>query len=318
MLRLSFEMLCEPDALGITIPLQADSISGIVYTPWVEDGSLVGSPTPPIPQVLGAAVDQPSPGGDTDWGESQFFSTSEHELYRVRAVMVELTGVELTGVEETDPTALTHEQRTRLFESIDGWIERLRLWHGACARQYTGPRRHIPGERLHLWQHADGAITFIPHSPHFTVDARAKVMSLDAAAVLLLVEKSNSGEDPPLERTLIVEARNHLSARRFRAAVLDAAAALELVLHQEMTRRLAVIGPSVPKLLLDRVTLGTLVDLVGLDYSGVTDTNKAITSVRNRVAHQGAVPTLDEATFIVGVAEATVNQLATPLPISWN
>ena len=110
------------------------------------------------------------------------------------------------------------------------------------------------GERLDLWRHADGEATFIPHSPHVTVDTRARVLSLDAAAVLLLVEMSNSGQDPPLERTLIVEARNHLAARRFRAAVLDAAAALELVLHQEMTKQLSMVRPSVPKLLLDRVT----------------------------------------------------------------
>ena len=99
--------------------------------------------------------------------------------------------------------------------------------------------------------------------------------------------------------------------------MLDAAAALELVLHQEMTKQLSMVRPSVPKLLLDRVTLGTLVELVELQASGVADTNKAITSVRNRVAHQGAVPTVQEADFIVAVAESTVNQLAAPLPIPW-
>jgi hypothetical protein len=132
------------------------------------------------------------------------------------------------------------------------------------------------------------------------------VNPLDLSGWTSVLARVAEGAEPPAEHLLARDARAAATRRDTRKAVLDASAAVELVLNGLLAHELAGLPDATRSAIqAEHRTLGRLVDLLVKarpDMAERRDNLKHLTTLRNRAAHRGTAPAYDDAVRAVDTA----------------
>lgn len=131
----------------------------------------------------------------------------------------------------------------RVFEGVDAWFDRLRLWASVVADQDTdvdAPWRtsSMTGAGLQIWA-AEHGIVSTAATPHRSRAMMTEQEPLSAEALQTVLDLASRATEPAPEHLLLVSARAALRRRMHRTAILEAATACELALHRLLVMDLA-------------------------------------------------------------------------------
>ena len=325
-LHLPFELGVTLDVPGCALPFVGGESRGTLRLPRLrqdEQGwwDIDGWRTPAAQGNVGVKTRYVSPDPNPSWGAA---------VQSIESKGAPPTGIWLTMllVEFTEPIN-NDDERHALSEALQAWIDRLGAWVGSITNQQASadnaPSASVVGERALIWTRSNGAEQVHVPSPTIHLDF-TPLLGIDMNDLAFIVERCNDRQDPPLEYMLIASARHSIPHGRRRQAVLDAAAAIELMLSGALRHELAFARPQLADQLLRRKTLGALVylaDLRVVEGSGPIAeqappflNQNDLVEIRNRVAHDGDSPTVREARFLVAAAEAVARTFGTELRTS--
>lgn len=204
------------------------------------------------------------------------------------------------------PRAVVHDA---LAHGVEAWFDAVRSWVEVLTGQDLNHRHPVYDATLHghgltLW---DGSALSPPGLLTLTTPT---VAPLDLSGWTLVLARVAGGVAPPAEHLLARDARAAAVRRETRKAVLDAAAAAELVLNGLLAQELAALPDETRSAVqAEHRTLGRLVDLLAKSRHDVAerqDDLKHLTTLRNRAAHRGAAPNYDDAVRAVDTATGLV------------
>lgn len=194
--------------------------------------------------------------------------------------------IEIVASQEVVPTTGPTFDPARFFAR--------RIW----TRDDSGELQYLPQQRT-SFERVEGRKTFVPITPELLQSCMTKASLL---------------EHPPLEWTLIRDARALLDAEQTRRAVIDAGTAAELAITRLIDERLATTSEAVKDALLAKYrmlgqTSSLLLKLGGQLPRGF---QQALIEPRNIATHAGTPPCKEVADLAVAAATEVVEQ-ALPL-----
>jgi hypothetical protein len=192
-----------------------------------------------------------------------------------------------------------------LAHGVEAWFDAVRSWIEVLTGQDLDHRHPVHDATLHghgltLWD--GGALS----PPGLLTLTTPTVNPLDLSGWRSVLARVAGGAAPPAEHLLARDARAAAVRRETRKAVLDAAAAAELVLNGLLAQELARLPDATRSAVqAEHRTLGRLVDLLAKarpDVAERHDDLKHLTALRNRAAHRGAAPDYSDAVRAVDTA----------------
>lgn len=198
------------------------------------------------------------------------------------------------------------------------WCARLCRWSSVVTGQDLD-LDSIPSANDHLgfqmWAVDDEGPAFPWHSRTLTVRAVVgESRCLTIESLRFAVERTNAGEDPPLEHALLVDGRWAWDRAQHRRAAVDAGTACELALQRILDDQLAALSDRARAAIVgEGRTLGRLVETVRKLVDLPVDLTPGLVKVRNRAVHRGATIDASEAQRAIELAEDVV-WIASPLP----
>jgi hypothetical protein len=298
-------LLVGTDALGSVTPLTIRSRAGHVHLPRLQgDDPVLRWPE----AVDGLTIEQEygwhEEGHESPWGYPTTWGLpvepEDDELAVSRVVFT---------FPASDPVA-DRELLRQLTTSLDGWFDAVKDWCEVLHHQdldYQAPRRRIELGGFGWLSWYRGAPEQVPGRISFDFERGQQMHRSDWEEVVGLV---SAGAQPPASALLIRDALNARDRTQYRAALIDAATALEMALFGliEEAQRSGTSSASPRKLehLRERGSLTELVKhLSGHDLLPSTF-DDALIRLRNDVVHKRArVPTKAEVDTMVNAATST-------------
>lgn len=300
---LPIHVFVRPDVLGSRVPTAAGKLRFEVLAPVrVADAAVDVVVPPPLPLV----ADDDEALGESPWvmNYGAFTDGPAVALCRVGIAARVDSAESLTAARwnEGSPRAVVHDA---LAHRVEVWFDAVRSWVEVLTGQDLNHRHPVYDATLHghglkLW---DGSALAPPGLLTLTTPA---VNPLNLSGWTSVLARVAEGAEPPAEHLLARDARAAAVRRETRKAVLDAAAAAELVLNGLLAHELTGLPDTTRSAIqAEHRTLGRLVDLLARARPDVADRRddlKHLTTVRNRAAHRGTAPDYDDAVRAVDTA----------------
>ena len=252
------------------------------------------------PAIDGVTIPTESPDGELLAWTTKYAATISPSFEPATA----LRRIAITAVE-----APTQAHRTwaspdhQLAEQAVFWFDRVRTWVEILTGQDLDPNHRV------FDAEAIGAgLTFIEPPHQGELGSRFRVpfkrpVSADQWQMILAAVRD--GEDPPLEHVLLRDARAALTRLFHRRVIIDAAAAVEIVLARIVVGRAKEVPESQRNRLTDRTTLGAYVNIAktsGFEFDVTFKDLEQLSKSRNDAIHRGQAPDDSKTHRLLGIA----------------
>jgi hypothetical protein len=238
---------------------------------------------------------------DADWGM----------VNGIGSVTINALGVEFQFRPGELTSDKTIDQAADLDKELNVWAARLRSWLSVLAQ---GPTGYMFELGIVTWP------TDIQHELQSDAYAAGRLYEPRQVSEWQwrhALAHSANGDSPIAARALLATAATNTCEENYRPAVLDAATAAELTLTKGIADKIKTHGADtkLSELLLKNKTLGALIQLArDFHMTLPPDVNKNLVEKRNKVTHQGYIPTREDASEAIRVAQIIVTTLD-PFPI---
>ena len=300
--------------------IQIGGIRGSASLPELRPGAF-GRPrlvTPPLIRRGKTVGWSDGRGPSTIWGHTAGYERMDE----VAGVAVAMLAMRFPLPD--DRAASATQVADRLFKSIGPWSKRLEGWLEVVLDEIPTEPLPLPlnmgrtVEKVHglELQRVDKAGTtsrLLARQQPSTVTGRV-IGTLEERVWWRLLDRVNTGVDPPSERMLLRDARDQLEGGHSRRAVLDAATAAEIGLTRMLDKKLEDLPRPVGDLIRHEARqLGSLVrTLQRLGVELPSSLHKDLAEVRNQVIHAGHQPSIAMARRTFLLARDLVEQ-ASPI-----
>jgi HEPN domain-containing protein len=229
----------------------------------------------------------------------------------IGSVTINALGVELQFQSDELTSDRTIDQATSLDKELNVWASRLRGWLSVLAQ---GPTGYVFELGIVTWP---AGIQSEMQSDAYAAGRLYEPRQVSEWQWKHALAHSANGDSPLAARSLLATAATNAYEENYRTAVLDAATAAELSLAKGVANKVEIHGADkkLSELLLRNKTLGALIQLArDFNLTLPPDVDKNLVKKRNNVTHQGYIPTREDASEAIRVAQAIVATLD-PFPI---
>jgi hypothetical protein len=249
----------DASVMGQRVPTRLGPADAEVRTPELSDGVFA------VPDLPGVNTDTPELA-DRQWAsDSPALAEGSWLLRRVGLVLHVRDGNVPEGRPGTGPS-MEARLTEAAFAHVDGWFDRLRSWVEVLTGQDLDSRSPV----YDAWLEGAGLRVFRPTAAGVEIVDRSRVRlttrdepPVPLGAWRFVLDRAGSDQYPPVEHLLMRDARAALAREQTRRAVLDAGAAVELVLVELADGALSPLSSVVAAAATPRNrTLGQLVAFV--------------------------------------------------------
>jgi hypothetical protein len=248
------------------------------------------------------------------WGFAGSYKPAKNwvEAVRVKTVAFEchIKEAEISYLEQTKgPSVPVGPRIDQLILDVDTWFQDLATWIETSADQGVDLNRptrleRAPGYGLHLVTITKNEVSRPAHSRTFQVlSDKAEIVTYQKLRkVMSAIRNDTSPNDAQL---LMRDARAEFRWSRYRKAVIDAGAAVELCLADFNHRATKVNTPAKP-------TLGWYIGQPAIAFAASIPSNarRDLLDVRNNSIHMHQIPTATTAHTALTTAQQIVDRLA--------
>lgn len=262
----------------------------------------------------------PEPGGEVDrahWGFAGGRSTNTDGTTTSNWTVMVARFRFTTPVANSDE-ASTNAAQT-IYDALKPWWVIVSSWIELFTHQNLNPpvreRPQLLGQTVPFWSSRDGETPYtVSVASKGTLKWPRSVNLVDGEVFQKCLDLAAEGLEPPFEWMLIRDARSLLLSNEYRRAVLDAGTAAELAIMRKLDDILSETSIDVQDALLAKYRmLGASSDLLTKLGGELPDNfRKNLIEARNRAAHTGISPKIEQASAAVEAAAEMV-EIAIPL-----
>lgn len=245
---------------------------------------------PPVggaPSIDGISMSEPADGKLLVW--TMAYAAWIPESLRPATA---LHRIAITTVEAPTRSGRTWDgPQYQLAEQIGFWFDCVRTWVEILTEQDLDPNH-----RVYDAETIGAGLTFIspPHKGElgFRLDT-PPIRPVSAHQWVMILAAVQNGVEPPLEEVLLRDGRAAFTRRFYRRAVIDAAAAVEIVLARNLVGRAEELPEKQCARLEGRPTLGAYIDIAkvsGVKFDVTFEALERLSRSRNDAVHRGQSP----------------------------